>query len=149
MQYDARNWFHSLFGRPPPPERPEVSGRAAVVALLVRAARSNSDYDPQQVARIDRVIAERFGLTAWDSVALRREAEALDAGIGDTVHLTRAIKEVIPLDDRPAYLRDLWSVILADGKRHHEEDGLMRLVSNLLGLADRDSALARQAVARK
>lgn len=149
MQHNAFDWMQSLFGRRPPPERPEISERAAITALLVRAARANGDYDPQQVAEIDRVTGARFGLTIWERVALRREAEALEEGVGDTVHLTRRVKEVIALEDRPTLLRDLWSVILADGKRHDEEDGLMRLVSNLLGLSDRDSALARRAVQRE
>ncbi len=149
MQQNAFDWMQSLFGRRPPAEQPEISGRAALTALLVRAARANSDYDPRQVAEIDQVTARRFGLSVWEQAALRREAEALDDSTGDTVHLTRRIKEVVALEDRPALLRDLWSVILADGKRHDEEDGLMRLVSNLLGLSDRDSALARQAVQRQ
>ena len=149
MQQNAFDWMQSLFVRRPTPERPEVSGHVAVTALLVRAARANQDYEPRQVAEIDRVTARRFGLSVWEQAALRRQAEALDDTIGDTVHLTRRIKEVVALDDRPALLRDLWSVILADGKRHDEEDGLMRLVSNLLGLSDRDSALARQEVQRR
>lgn len=119
---------------------------APLAALLVRAARANSDYDPQQIAEIDRVTASRFGLSVWECIALRREAEALEETVGDTVHLTRRIKQAVALEDRPALLRDLWSVILADGKRHDEEDGLMRLVSSLLGLSDRDSAFARQEV---
>lgn len=146
MQNNAFDWMQSLFGRRPPPERPEISDAAAVTALLVRAARANNDYNPAQVAEIDRVTGARFGLSAWDLIALRRQAEALEEAVGDTVHLTRRIKEAIALEDRPALLHDLWSVILADGQRHHEEDGLMRLVSNLLGLADRDSAIARQRV---
>jgi uncharacterized tellurite resistance protein B-like protein len=44
------------------------------------------------------------------------------------------------------YLQDLWRVVLADEARDFEEDGFMRLASNLLGMADRDSARARQAV---
>ena len=36
------------------------------------------------------------------------------------------------------------AVVLADGERADEEDALLRLVANLLGVNDRDSALARQ-----
>ncbi len=38
----------------------------------------------------------------------------------------------------------LWSVALADGGRAAEEEQLLRLVANLLGLTDVDSAFARQ-----
>jgi uncharacterized tellurite resistance protein B-like protein len=37
-------------------------------------------------------------------------------------------------------------VVLADGVRDPEEDSLLRLVSHMLGIEDRDSALARQRV---
>jgi uncharacterized tellurite resistance protein B-like protein len=35
---------------------------------------------------------------------------------------------------------------LADGERTDDEDTVLRLVSHLLGVSDRDSALARQRV---
>ena len=41
-------------------------------------------------------------------------------------------------------MQAMWSVVLADGERDAAEDQMMRLVSNLLGLTDVDSALARQ-----
>jgi uncharacterized tellurite resistance protein B-like protein len=43
-------------------------------------------------------------------------------------------------------VRDLWAVVLADGTRDAEENSMMRLLANLLGVNDRDSALARQSV---
>lgn len=115
-----------------------------LAALMVRTARSNHDYDPRQITMIDTVLSERLAISGDQSETLRREAELIEAATGDTVHLTRAVKDLVPLEERADLLQDLWRVILADGKRHAEEDGLMRLVSNLLGLADRESAFARQ-----
>ncbi|MCH8465407.1 MAG: TerB family tellurite resistance protein [Roseinatronobacter sp.] len=145
----VKDWMRGFFA----PSRNLTIGAArggdvALAALLVRAARANEDYDPRQIARIDAVLARRFGLGPFEAVALRRQAETYEAQVGDTVHLTRAIKDIVALEDRPMLLRDLWAVILADGARHEAEDGMMRLVSNLLGLADRDSAFARQDVQR-
>jgi len=45
-------------------------------------------------------------------------------------------------------MQALWAVALADGARAAEEEQVLRLVANLLGLTDRDSALARQTVER-
>ncbi|NNK17503.1 MAG: TerB family tellurite resistance protein, partial [Sulfitobacter sp.] len=39
-----------------------------------------------------------------------------------------------------------WKVVLADGTRTDEENALLRLVANLLGVTDTDSAMARQRV---
>jgi uncharacterized tellurite resistance protein B-like protein len=40
----------------------------------------------------------------------------------------------------------MWRVVLSDGTRDDDEESMMRLVSNLLGISDVDSALARQRV---
>jgi uncharacterized tellurite resistance protein B-like protein len=48
------------------------------------------------------------------------------------------------LEDRAGLVEAMWSVVLVDETRDVAEDQMMRLVSNLLGLSDKDSALARQ-----
>jgi len=82
------------------------------------------------------------------AAALRAEAEAAEAHAPDTVRFTRVLKEAVPYDDRAALIEALWSVALADGERAADEDRLMRMIAPLLGVSDRDSALARQRAAR-
>jgi uncharacterized tellurite resistance protein B-like protein len=135
-----------LFQSPAPVE-PRPEGDLALAMLLVRAARIDGDYDPAEVDLIRATLIRRFGATR--GAALMAEAEAKEAEAGDTVHLTRPIKEIVPLEERGAVLQDLWRIVLSDNRRDPYEDGLMRLVSNLLGLSDRDSALARQDVQRE
>lgn len=137
--------FFSKVFSPAAPAEPEISGEVALAALMVRAAKADGSYHPAQLAAVDTVLRARFG----HRPGLRAEAEALDARIGDTVHLTRRVKDLVPLEGRHEVLRDMWRVILADGQRHEEEAGLMRLVSTLIGLSDRDSAFARQDVMRE
>lgn len=132
--------------RPEPEPLPAPDARLALAALLVRAARINGDYATVQVDRIARVLACRYGLTDAAARRLREDAEILESEAPDTVRFTRAIKAATEYDDRAAELEALWEVILADGARDHEETGFMRLVSDLLGFSDRDSALARQRV---
>ena len=130
-----------------PAPLPPADARLALAALLVRAARINGDYADSQIASIDAVLARRYGLDAAATATLRAEAEVLEGEAPDTVRFTRAIKAVTSWEDRVAELEMLWEVILADGRRDHEEAGFMRLVADLLGFSDRDSALARQRVA--
>ena len=54
-----------------------------------------------------------------------------------------------PYEERNQVVESLWEIALADGDRDHEEDALMRLVAPMLGVNDRDSALARQRVTNK
>lgn len=120
--------------------------RLALTALLVRLARADGDYAEREVRRIEAVVAARYGLTPFEAAALRREAEALEAEAPDTVRFTRAIKDAVAYEDRLEVIEALWEVVLADGVRDHQEDALMRLVAPMLGVNDRDSALARQRV---
>jgi len=131
---------------PEPEPMPDPDARLALTALLVRIARSDGDYAEVEKLRIDRIAATRFGLAPFEAVALRREAEALEAQAPDTVRFTRTIKDAVPYEERAAVVEALWDVVLADGVRDHEEDALLRLAANLLGVNDRDSALARQRV---
>lgn len=128
---------------------PDADARLALTALLVRIARADHRYDVAEVAQIDRVLAERYGLDAAAAVRLRAEAEQLEAEAPDTVRFTRAIKEAVAYEDRLRVIEAMWSVVLADGGRGDEEDALMRLAASLLGVSDPDSARARQRVVRE
>lgn len=143
--------FQSLLRRlaaPAPDPLAEPDARLALAALLVRLARTDGLYSADEVEGIDRVLAQRHGLSAFEAAALRRTAEDLEGAAPDTVRFTRAIKAAVPLADRAGLLQVMWSVVLSDGLRDEEEDRLMRLVANLLGLTDVDSALARQKALR-
>lgn len=126
----------------------DLDQRDALAALMVRIARSDGDYAPEEAARIDRILAARFALTPGAAASLRARAEALEAEAPDTVRFTRAIKDAVPYESRQDVVRALWSVVLADGERDDEEDALLRLLANLLGVNDRDSAIARQEAER-
>lgn len=128
---------------------PEPDARLALAALLVRIARTDGDYAASEIARIDRILATRYGLSPFEAAQLRGEAEALETEAPDTVRFTRAIKDAVAYDDRRAVIEAAWSVVLADGSRAGEEDALMRLIANLLGVNDRDSHIARQKAMRE
>ncbi len=134
---------------PAPRRLPEPDARLALAALLVRVARSDGLYAAEEVERIDRVLAHRHGLDPFAAAKLRSDAEDLEREAPDTVRFTRALKEAVALEDRAELMTALWSVALADGLREAHEDRLMRLVANLLGLTDVDSALARQKAERE
>ncbi|MFN4203627.1 MAG: TerB family tellurite resistance protein [Tabrizicola sp.] len=134
---------------PEPVRLPEPDAQLALATLLVRVARTDGLYAAEEVERIDRVLARRYGLDPFATARLRTEAEKLEAEAPDTVRFTRALKEAVPLEDRTELMTALWSVALADGLREAHEDRLMRLVANLLGLTDVESSLARQKAERE
>ena len=133
---------------PAPARLPAPDAHLALAALLVRLARSDGLYAADEVERIDRILIRRHGLDAFGAARLRAEAEELEARAPDTVRFTQALKAVVALEHRAALLESLWWVALADGQRDANEDQMLRLLVNLLGLTDVDSALARQRAER-
>lgn len=147
-------YIHQMFAdilkrltEPEPDDLPDDDARLALTALLVRIARADDDYSTGEKERIDRINSVRYDLGPGAVVALREEAEALESEAPDTVRFTRAIKDAVPYEDRLSVVKAMWEVVLADGDRAKEEDALVRMAANFLGINDRDSNLARQGIA--
>jgi len=124
----------------------DTDARIPLTALLVRIARSDNDYAASEMIRIEEIAQTRFGLSKTEAARLRADAEQFEAEAPDTVRFTRAIKDAVPYEARIGVIEALWQVALADGERDQHEDALIRLAANLLGVNDRDSALARRRV---
>ncbi len=139
--------FLKKLTQPNPAPLQDEDARLALSALLVRIAKSDGDYADIEIALIEQLISTRYGLDGEAVKALRADAEALESEAPDTVRFTRAIKDAVPYVDREGVIEALWQLVLIDGVRDHEEDALLRLVADLLGVNDRDSNLARRRVA--
>ncbi len=118
----------------------------ALAALMVRVAKSDGTYAAAEIATIEQVLAKQYKLDVNAVQKLRKEAEELEAVAPDDVRFTRVIKDAVAYEERSSIVEALWSVVLSDGIRDDEENSFMRLIANLLGVNDRDSALARQRV---
>lgn len=139
--------FDALLRRltaPNPGRLPAADAHLSLATLLVRVARADGLYAQAEADRIDRVLGLQFGIDPFAAARLRRDAETMEADAPDTVRFTRALKDAVALEDRAGMMQALWSVALADGVRDDSEDQILRLVSNLLGLSDQDSAMARR-----
>ncbi len=140
------NLLKTLLG-PEPKDLTPSDARLAIAALLVRVAQSDNDYAATEIKKIDRVLAKRYNLDEAQSIDLRKQGEELEQEAPDTVRFTRAIKDAVTYSDRSSVIEALWEIALADGERDIEEDALLRLVANLLGISDVESASARKRIA--
>ena len=121
--------------------------RLALAALMVRISRTDGSYTWAEQARIDAMLATRYGLATDAAARVRREAELAEAAAQDTVQFTRLIKDAVPYEERIGVVEALWGIAATDGI-NADAQGFMRLVANLLGVSDQDSALARQRILR-
>jgi len=122
--------------------------RLALAALMIRLAKIDQDYAASEISLIDQITAQRFSLSIDEARTLRQEAEEIETTAGDTVHLTRLIKDAVPFDQRFGLAVDLWRIVLADGARDNAENAFLRLTVKLIGINDVDSGLARQDAAK-
>ncbi len=127
----------------------EIDSKLALAVLLVRVSRSDNEYLNAEKQLSDHILARKFGLSDEDAQTLRVEAESIEAQTGDNVSFTKALKKAVPINERIGLIEALWEIVLVDQHRDYTEDGYLRLVCRLLGVNDRDSALARQRVAAR
>lgn len=129
---------------PAPDRLPDADARLALGALLVRLARADGDYADVEIAQIDAILADRYGLA--DPTDLRRACETLEEEAPDTVRFTRAIKDAVAYEDRHGVIVSMWEIVLADGQRDSTENSLMRMIAPMLGVEDQDSNAARMSI---
>ena len=101
----------------------------------------------EERARIEAIASSRYGLDPAGVARLCEDAE--NTGKRSARHCPLyPVRSRMPLRTMIAWpsLKHCGRVVLADGTRAKEEDAVLRLVSNLLGVTDRDSAMARQRV---
>jgi len=142
----AVGFFKRLLRATAPADLPSEDARSAIAAVLVMAARADDHYGADEQRVVDDVLMSRFGLDAAGAAKLRAEGEDAEVESIDIYQFTKAIRNVIPIEDRIAIVEALWKVVLADGARDPHEDTLMRQLVDRLGLSPMDSALARQRV---
>ena len=146
--------FLALLNAPPAPVRdpagPAFARREiAVVALLVELAQSDRALADAELAAIERIVRERFGLDAATAGRLIAAARAeLDAALEDWV-FANAVREGFDAAERAGIVELLWEVVYADGKLARLEGSQMRRVADELGIGEAEREAARaQAFAR-
>ena len=120
--------------------------KLASAALLMEAACMDGHADAGEIATVTALLGEHFELDADEASEL---AEAGRAAVAQSVELygfTRTIKDSFNHDDRVRMIEMLWQVAYADGILHDFEANLVRRVSGLIYVPDRESGEARKRV---
>ena len=121
----------------------------ALTAIFIRIAKLDGSFDINEREKIKELVKKRFEFNDEKTENVLNMAARLEAQANDNVQFIKVIKESIAYEERFNLLKDTWILVMADGKRTYEEDGFMRLFCSLLGLSDKDSALARQFILKE
>ncbi|MCH7550665.1 MAG: TerB family tellurite resistance protein [Proteobacteria bacterium] len=128
------------------PDAAEDDPRVAAVALLIEAAVMDGDFDEAERHVIAGLLKHRFGLepgAVEDLIAAG--ADAVE-GSNQLYAFTRVVKQGFDFEQRIGMIEMLWEVAYADGQVHDFEASLVRRVSGLIHVSDRDSGTARKKV---
>jgi uncharacterized tellurite resistance protein B-like protein len=136
-------------GRAPAIPKSSDDLETAVAALLIEAARMDSEFDPAERATIARLLADRFTMTPVAAHDLIAEAERIVHESSQMFPFTREICDRIPHEDRVHIIEMLWKVAYADGVLDPHEDMLLRRIAGLIHVTDRERSLARRRALEK
>jgi len=118
----------------------------AAAALMVEAARLDDDFDDAERTRIRSLLESHFALSAGEAEDLLAAGEKASDDSVEWQGFTRAIKDGFEPEERIALIEMLWEVAYADGELHDYEASLIRRITGLLYVSDRDSGEARKRV---
>ncbi len=118
----------------------------AAAALMVEAARLDNSFDDVERERIEALLQTHFALAPEEAKALLTAGQEASDGSVQWQGFTRSIKNGFDQDERISIIEMLWEVAYADGELHDYEASLIRRITGLLYVPDRESGEARKRV---
>ena len=126
--------------------KPPRSLELAASALLVEAAVMDGTFDEGEFKVITSLLCERFSLNTDEAAELINDAKKVVEGSIEIYGFARTIKDSMDHAERVEIIEMLWRVVLADGTVDDYESNLIRRVSGLIYVSDRESGDARKRV---
>ena len=118
----------------------------AVAVLLVEAGLMHGDFSADERAMTAHLLARRFALSADEADELISRAETRARSTAQYFPFTHSLNSNMSIEDKIEVVEMLWRIAYADGNLDAFEDQLIRQVSGLLHVPDRDRMLARKRV---
>ena len=116
----------------------------AIAAILIEAALIDQDFGKKERDIIAKILKTHFSLSEDYNVnQLIEETVSNLASSGDLISYTRTIKENWDLKNRIEIIEMMWKVCLIDNKIEPYEDMLIRRVSGLIYVSDKDRKKAK------
>ncbi len=140
-------FFQSL-RTPKPGQLPDPDAELALGALLVRVAKSDSEYQVSEIGIIDRILARLYSHNAVEAAKIRATCEKLHAAAPDSDAFAKLIRETTGIEERLAALDALWEVVLADGVQNENEFRIVEEARSAMGLSAIDSEKSRERAGR-
>ena len=114
------------------------SDKIAVVALLISTAKYDGNFDDSEKLEIQKLIESYFSLSSQNTDDLFKAAEKIESEANDLQQFTRSLNEVLNEEEKLTIMELIWKIVMADGIIDNYEENLVRRLSGLLYLQDKD-----------
>lgn len=136
--------FHAFRAQNPEPDLPDPDAELALGALLVRVAKSDRDYQLEEISLIDRILGRQFQHSPIEAAKIRATCEKLHAAAPETDTFASLIRSTTGIEMRLATLDALWEVVLADGRQQENELRIVEEARLAMGLTRAQADTARE-----
>ena len=114
------------------------SEKIAVVALLISTAKYDGNFDESERLEIHNLIKNYFSLSSESTDDLFKAAERIENEANDLQQFTRSLNKLLNEEEKLKIVELIWKIVMADGIIDNYEENLVRRLSGLLYLQDKD-----------
>ena len=114
------------------------SEKMAVVALLISTAKYDGNFDESERLEIHNLIKNYFSLSSESTDDLFKAAEKIENEANDLQQFTRSLNKLLNEEEKLKIVELIWKIVMADGIIDNYEENLVRRLSGLLYLQDKD-----------
>lgn len=114
------------------------SEKIAVVALLISTAKYDGNFDESEKLEIHNLIKNYFSLSSESTDDLFKAAEKIENEANDLQQFTRSLNKLLNEEEKLKIVELIWKIVMADGIIDNYEENLVRRLSGLLYLQDKD-----------
>ena len=118
----------------------------AVVVLLLRAANIDGKKDKQEIEAIKRLIIKQFNYNEEEADILIDSASEKEESSADLFEWSKIINDHYDLDSKKIVFSMMCEIICADGLIDPFESNLIRRLSGLLYISDKDAGAIKKKV---
>ena len=110
----------------------------AISTLMIQTAVYDGIFDEKEKSEILELIKKYFELTEDQKLSLFKIAMKVNDNSNDMQLFTRVLNTNLSEDEKLNIIEMLWKIIISDGHIDDYENALIRKISGLLYISDRD-----------
>ena len=110
----------------------------AISTLMIQTAVYDGVFDEKEKSEILELIKKYFDINEEEKISLFKIAMKVNDESNDMQQFTRILNDNLNEEEKINIIEMLWKIIISDGRIDDYENALIRKISGLLYISDRD-----------